>query len=112
MGKTFEIEVGTIFFATEHPTVTELIVDTGKDEFFYSTRCKLDGNLTTVLDMSGTHTPDYIGKIANTISFSAEEVELLLISYWEAQLGHKIDKELLDSIRIATATPPRRIKLG
>jgi len=107
--KSIEISVGSVFIVPGYKDRTDIVINTGEKNWFFSSLCKIEGDGFSIIGSPGTTGPENILKVIK--QFPIEMVKMRMIKYWEEMIGSPLDKDLLATIDEEICGKPRRISL-
>lgn len=107
--KTVEISVGTVFVVPGYKNRTDIVINTGENNWFFASLCNIDKDGLSITGGPGTAGPENIQEIVG--QFPAEMVKERMIEYWKVMIEKPLDEKLLSTINKEISGQPRRINL-
>jgi hypothetical protein len=108
-GKTVEISVGSVFIVPGYKNRTDIVINTGENNWFFSSQCNLEEDGFSIAGGPGTAGPENISEVIK--QFPIEMVKDRMIKYWEELIEGPLDEKLLATINGDICGHPRRINL-
>ena len=109
MSKTVEISVGSVFIVPGYKDRTDIVINTGESNWFFSSLCNLEEDGFSIIGGPGTAGPENISEVIK--QFPIEMVKSRMIKYWEEILGGPLGETLLTTIDGEICGESRRINL-
>ena len=107
--KTVEISVGTIFKVPGYKNRTDIVVNTGEENWFFASRCSLKKNRLLIIGGVGTSGPEYFLEKVGQVS--VEDVKQKMVKYYEKYIKKPLDDEFKAVIEREVSGQSRRINL-